>query len=554
MIASVVADIEGARSLVIEKTDKFGGTTALSGGVIWIPDNDDMKSQGIDDSVEDALSYLRAVVGDDVPESKLLAYIEHAPDMLRYLAKHTHLRFQAATSYGDYYPELPGAKPGGRSMEILPINRRQLGDDMDNQRFPPWINQGFMRYSNTVKELREVMDMTWRGKFYMARSIIRYHLDFAARRRGDGIDNRMTLGRGLVAGCRQAMQRRDIPLWLNTEALELLKDDGRVVGLRARREGKEINIRAHRGVLFAAGGMGHNTEMRQRYGQLPTGESFSSESPANVGDAQRMGLDIGAALAFMGSAWWTPSVKTPEGDMLALISGKSMPGSVFVDSLGKRFCNEAAPYEDITKAQWAHHRAGIACVPCHMVFDARFRHEYLAGPIPPGKVQPDDKLPEAIQRSGFLTKADSIAELARKIGVDAEGLADTVARNNRYAVTGKDLDFGRGDSAHDRYYSDPSITPNPNIAPIERAPFYAIKIYPGDLGTKGGLKCDEFARVLDSNDQPIEGLYVTGNSAGSVMGDSYPGAGSTIGPAMTFGYIAARHAATQGVDQEESPT
>ncbi len=541
MTAAVVASIEGASSLVIEKTDKFGGTTALSGGVVWIPDNDSMKRAGISDSEAEALDYLKQVVGPDVPVAKLRAYVRQAPAMVRYLAQHTPINFLAADRYADYYPELSGGKPGGRSMEPLPVSRRSIGDEADHQRLPPWITSGFMRFGITVKESREVMDMTLKGKLYMARNILRYFLDIRARLKDD-VDNRMTLGRGLVVACRKAMLDRDIPLWYRTEAKELVIENGRVTGLKVIRDGKPLTIKANKGVLFAAGGMGHNTAMRQRHGQLPTGENWTSESPENVGDAQRIGEQAGAALAFTGSAWWTPSVKMPDGEMLALISGKSMPGSMFVDSAGQRFCNEAAPYEDVIKAQWAHHNSGTDCVPCHMVFDARFRREYMAGPIPPGKVQPDEKLPEDIKQSGFLVKADSIAALAEKIGADPAGLAETVARNNQFAISGKDTDFGRGDSDNDRYYSDPSIKPNPNIAAITEAPFYAIKIYPGDLGTKGGLKCDEFARVLNTDGEVIEGLYVTGNSAGSVMGDSYPGAGSTIGPAMTFGYIAARHA------------
>jgi 3-oxosteroid 1-dehydrogenase len=308
------------------------------------------------------------------------------------------------------------------------------------------------------------------------------------------------------------------------------------------KDGKLVNIKASKGVLLAAGGMGRNVEMRQEYGQLPTGEGWSSDSPGNVGDGIRMGLEVGAAVEFMGSAWWTPSVKTPDGVMMALISGKSMPGSFFVDGSGKRFCNEAAPYEDVVKEFWKNQARGISTVPSYMVFDARFRHEYMAGPVAPGKVQPDAALPKEYLETGFLKKADSIEALSMQLGIEAGKLMETVERHNQFAATGKDLDFGRGDSSHDRYYSDTSITPNPNLAPLVKAPYYAMEIYPGDLGTKGGLKFDSSARVLNQDDEVIEGLYVTGNCAGSVMGDSYPGAGSTIGPSMTFGYVAAKHA------------
>jgi 3-oxosteroid 1-dehydrogenase len=544
MTAAVVASIEGGSSLVIEKTGFFGGTTAMSGGVIWIPNNDGMARAGIPDSEEDALLYLKAVVGPAVSEEKLLSYVRRAPEMVRYLEQHTPLAFDAAARYADYYPEQPGGKSGGRSMEPRPISWRKLGRQRQFQRLPKWVYTGFMRFQMTVRESREIMDMTRKGKFYMARNILMYYLDIPGRLKG-WPGNRFTLGRALVATCRKAMMDRDVPLWLNTEAKELILESGRVVGLRVEKDGRPLNLRADKGVLLASGGMGHNTPMRQRHGQLPTGEGFSSESPQNVGDGIRLGEEVGAALEFMGSAWWTPSIRQPDGEILALISGKSMPGTMFVDSSGMRFCNEAAPYEDVTKAQWQNHRDGTPSVPCHMVFDARVRREYVVGTIPPGKVQPDARLPREYFDSGFLKKADTLEELAAMAGIDSAGLQRSVARQNEFSRTGKDLDFGRGDSANDRYYSDPSIKPNPNLAPILEAPFYAIEVFPGDLGTKGGLTFDCHARVLKESGEVIEGLYVTGNCAGSVMGDSYPGAGSTIGPAMTFGYVAARHAMTQ---------
>lgn len=544
MTAAVVAKELGGDSLVIEKTDAYGGTTALSGGVVWIPNNDSMAEYGINDSEQDGLNYLRQVVGPDVPEEKLLTYVQRGREMIRFMGERTPVGYVAADRYADYYPEFEGGKSGGRSMDPTPISRRKLGKEAQFQRQPPWKMLGFMKFAVTVNESREMMDMSRKGTFYMIRNIIRYYLDIPSRLKGLS-DNRLTLGKGLVANCRKAMMDRDIPLWLNSEAKKLIEEDGRVIGAEVVKDGKVLRIRANKGVLLAAGGMGRNVEMRQQYGQLPTGEGWTSDSPGNVGDGIRMGLEVGAAVEFMGSAWWTPSVKMPDGTMLALISGKSMPGSFFVDGTGKRFCNEAAPYEDVIKEFWKNHASGAPTVPCHMVFDARFRHNYMAGPVAPGKVQPDAALPKEYLESGFLKKAETLEQLAQQINVDATALVNTAERQNEFARNGKDLDFGRGDSSHDRYYSDTSISPNPNLAPVVKAPFYAMEIYPGDLGTKGGLKFDSSARVLDGDNKVIEGLYVTGNCAGSVMGDSYPGAGSTIGPSMTFAYVAARHALGQ---------
>lgn len=540
MTAAIVAAELGAESLVIEKADRYGGTTALAGGAIWIPNNDSMRSAGIEDSENDAITYLERVIGPAVSAAKIRAYARAAPAMVRFMGERTPVRFRAAERYADYYPELPGGKNGGRTMDPEPINLDALGDEFQYMRWPDYLT-GLMRVSVTMRESREMMDFSLKGYWHLLRNMARYHLDIGARRRGLP-DRRLTLGRALVGNCRKAMLDRGIPLWLNTGAEQLLVENGRVTGVRVLRDGRPGVIRARKGVLLAAGGMGQNVAMRQRYGQLPTGETFSSANPDDLGDGIRMGLDCGAALEFMGSAWWTPSLKMPDGRLLALITGKSMPGSIFVDSRARRFCNEAAPYEDVTKAQWRNHRDVAASVPSYMIFDARFRRNYMLGTLPPGRMLSDARIQRDYIDSGFLKKAGSLRELAAQLGLDGDALEKTVARHNEFARTGKDLDFGRGDSATDRYYSDPKIKPNPNLAPIVKAPFYAVEVYPGDLGTKGGLKCDEFARVLDTDDRVIEGLYVTGNCAGSVMGDSYPGAGSTIGPAMTFGYVAARHA------------
>jgi len=540
MTAAIVASELGAQSLVIEKSDRYGGTTALSGGGIWIPNNHHMAQAGIEDCERDALAYLQRVIGSSVSGEKIRAYVREARAMVRFLAECTPIRFQAAERYADYYPELPGGKPGGRTLDPEPISLDALGAEFQRMRWPDYLT-GLMRISITMRESREMMDFSAKGYWHLLRNVVRYYCDLPARLSGLP-DRRLTLGRALVASCRKAMLDRNIPLWLNTAATELLTEKGRVIGVRASQGGRSMIIRARQGVLLASGGMGQNVEMRQQYGQLPTGETFSSANPDDVGDGIRMGLACGAALEFMGSAWWTPSVRLPDGSLQALITGKSMPGSIFVDSHARRYCNEASPYEDVTKAQWRNHRSGVPSVPSYMIFDARFRHNYMIGTLPPGKMRGDASIQHDFIDTGFLKKAGDLRELASQLGIDGGALEQTVARHNEFARTGKDLDFGRGDSANDRYYSDPKIKPNPNLAPIARAPFYAVAVYPGDLGTKGGLKCDEYARVLDKHGEVIDGLYVTGNCAGSVMGDSYPGAGSTIGPSMTFGYVAARHA------------
>ena len=540
MTAAIVAAESGAKSLVIEKADRYGGTTALSGGGIWVPANDAMLRAGLVDSEEEAIDYLQQVVGPEVGKNRILAYVRNGRKMVHFLDQRTPVKFNSAIHYSDYYPELAGGKTGGRTMDPMPYDLAKLGDEYPNM-LRSELTSSVLPFSMTMSEAREMMSMSAKGILIGAKHLLRYVFDISARLRG-WPDRRLTLGSALIARCRRAMLDRDIPLWLHTAARELIVEDGRVVGALVEQGGKTLRIRAHKGVLLAAGGMAHNIEMRKQYGQLPNGEGFSSASAGDMGDGIRMGIELGAALEFMDCAWWTPSVKLPDGSKQILIVSKSMPGAIFVDSHGNRYCNEAAPYEDVVKAQWKNHRERATSVPSYMIFDARYRNSYPVGMMPPGKMKGDDKIKSTLIDTGFMKRANSIRELAQQINIDADQLEKTIARHNEFACGGKDLDFGRGDSATDRYYSDAKIKPNPNLAPIESTPFYAVEVYPGDLGTKGGLKCDEFACVLDQNDRPIAGLYATGNCSGAAMGNSYPGAGSTIGPAMTFGYIAARHA------------
>ncbi len=536
--AAMAADL-GGDVLLIEKTEFYGGSTAMSGGVIWVPDNHLMKLAGIDDSAEEAWQYLQAVTGGEVREGKLRAYIRQAPAMVKDLQERGIAAFGATTTYMDYYPELSGGKSGGRSLDPEPFSARKLGDTVEQQRTS---RQGrVLTFSVTAREGRAFVNFGWRAVLLLAKRMFLYYLDIPSRLKKRP-DNRMTLGRSLCGQLRYALLQRKVPLWLNSSLIELIEEQGKVVGARVERDDEQLRIRARRGVLLAAGGFDHNRELRSEYQHTALAFGSSAGNPANTGDGIAAGLKVGGAVEFMHCAWWTPTYRGPEGAAEALIAGKSMPGSIFVNQGGLRFTNEAAPYEDVTKAQLDAHRDDNSSVPCFMVFDARFRRSYPIGPIGPSKAMPDNMIPAALKKTNFLKRADTLEKLAEQLGVDRAGLLTTVERVNRFAQSGVDEDFGRGESLHDRYYSDPKIGPNPCLGPVEEAPFYAIEILAGDLGTKGGLKTDERARVLDAQDQAIPGLYATGNCSGSVMGNSYPGAGSTIGPSMAFGYIAAHDA------------
>ena len=307
--------------------------------------------------------------------------------------------------------------------------------------------------------------------------------------------------------------------------------DGRVTGVRATRDGEPVLIRARRGVLLATGGFEHNEQMRRQYQREPIGTGWTTGAPGNTGDGIRAGMDLGADTALMDDAWWGPSIALPGGPYFCL-SERNLPGCVMVNGAGQRFVNESAPYVDAVHAMYDGHTPENPHIPAWLVFDQRYRDRYVFAGLPPHR-----PLPRRWYAHGSVVREDTLAGLATAAGVDADGLVKTVARFNEFAAAGRDEDFGRGDSAYDRYYGDPRLA-NPNLAPLDKPPFYAVKIVPGDLGTKGGLRTDARARVLRPDGTVIEGLYAAGNASAAVMGHSYAGAGATIGPAMTFGYLA----------------
>jgi 3-oxosteroid 1-dehydrogenase len=313
------------------------------------------------------------------------------------------------------------------------------------------------------------------------------------------------------------------------------------VGVVAERDGRLIRIGARKGVVLAAGGFEHNQEMREQYLPKPTDHRWSGGVHTNTGDAIREGMRVGAATKLMSDAWWCTTITVPGEPMPRLsIMEKSYPGSCVVNAAGRRFTNESQNYMAYQKELFARHSDENPCVPSFHVFDARFRRTYIVGPLYNSQMRPDWMVPQRWFDEGFVHKANTIAELAVKAGIDPAGLEDTIARMNDFAKRGGDPDFGRGDSEYDRYYGDPRVSPNPCLAPIDQAPFYAMPIDPGDFGTQGGLVTDVHARVQRGDGSTIEGLYAIGNCSAAVL-PTYPGPGSTLGPAMTFGYLAARH-------------
>ncbi|MGW5453677.1 FAD-binding protein [Nocardia sp. NPDC003979] len=527
LTGALAAADRGLDTLVIEKAAYYGGSTALSGGGIWVPNNPTLLREGLRDDRADVRAYLDAVVGDRVPTANLDRFIDEGPRMLEFLETSPHLRFQWCTGYSDYHPEAPGGRPAGRSIEPLPVDLKQLGPDEDLLRpaalaTPP----GLFITSKDFVQLNMVT-RTWKARWTALLTGLRAIKAIVLRRHMD------TLGRALIARLRLALRDAGVPLWLNTPLRSLITDDtGAVIGVVAERGGREIRIRARDGVLLATGGFEHNQAMRKRY--LPDGgrDNFSAASADNTGDGIVAGEKVGAAVDLMDDAWWMPSFQRPEGVNQVLVSERSIPCSIIVDSSGARFTNEAAPYVTFVHAQLAGSHD-----PAWLIFDAKAKSRYPIGGIVPGQ-----KFPASWLESGLLRTGATVDELATAIGVPALGLRATVERFNGFARDGHDDDFGRGDSAYDNYYGDPTL-PQPTLDPLDRGPYYALRIRIGDLGTKGGLVYNENAQVLRADGSVIDGLYAAGNTSAAVMGNDYAGAGATIGPAMVFGYVAADHAA-----------
>ena len=539
MTAALRAHDLGLDVLLIEKSEQYGGTSATSGGGIWIPNNHRIAALGGQDSAAEAVRYIRTVTGSDDEDGRIAAYVEHGRHMVEYLDANSRVHFEAQASYADYYPEVEGGKPGYRSMDPLPFDASQLGEEFLRMREPSPGTLMLGRMAMTMKEARVLLcrGPGWIG--LSAKVMWRYWRDWRGRRLSRR-DRYLTLGNALIAALRRSLMDRGVPLWLNSALEELVLDGGRVAGVQVLREGRSIRIKARQGVILGAGGFERNQSMREQYLPQPSQAAWSATPPHNTGDAILAGQRIGADTALMGHSWWAPTTRVEgEAKQRALFVERTLPGCILVDSAGQRFVNEAAPYTDIVYAMYANQREGVSSVPCWMVFDADFRHKYPCGALLPGYAMPDRRLPENLR--SYFHKADSLVELAGQIGIDAAGLLRTVERFNPMAQAGDDLDFHKGASLFDRYYGDPHVQPNPCLAPLRKAPFYAVRIDAGDIGTKGGLRTDVNAQVLNESGQAIPGLYAIGNSAASMMGRTYPGAGATLGPAMTFGYLAANH-------------
>ncbi|MDG1946108.1 MAG: FAD-dependent oxidoreductase [Halioglobus sp.] len=526
--------------LVIEKSDLYGGTSSISGGGVWIPCNRYADAAGAEDSVDNAKTYLRQLITEEeVPEHQLDAYLENGPKMVDFLHQRTRSRYVTLEHYPDYYTNLEGAMHGHRSMEPETFNADELGDEWRHLRrtHPMMHLAGVIGFTQVEAALLIGQQPGWWKT--AVKLVLDYVMDIPWRLK-DKFHRRLATGCAGVARLRASMQDRDIPLWLNTAMTKVVDSRGKVRGVEVIRNGRPVRIQARKAVILAAGGFEHNQEMREQYLPQPTDHSWSAGTKDNTGDAIREGIRLGAKMHRMNEAWWCNTISVPGEEIPRLsIMEKSYPGSIVVNPAGERFSNESQNYMAFQQETFEKHTEENPCNPSWQIFDANFRATYFVGPLYNSKFLPDWAVPKRYEEEGFFAKAETISELARKISVDVAGLEDTVRKMNGYARNGEDPDCHRGESAYDRYYGDPRVTPNPCLGPLDKPPYYAMKVDPGDFGTQGGMVTNADAQVMHEDGHVIEGLYAIGNCSAPTL-PCYPGPGSTLGPAMTFAYQAAK--------------
>ncbi|MFC4605179.1 3-oxosteroid 1-dehydrogenase [Rhodococcus kronopolitis] len=535
MAAAITAARNGLTAVIVEKSQYWGGSSARSGGGVWIPGNSVLRRQAPADDIEAARTYLTSIVGEDADAERIDAYIDRGPEALDFLIENSPLKLEWVKGYSDYFPEAPGGRATGRSVEPLPFDARALGDDLSTLH-PSYtkaplgvvVKQSDYRWLSTG--LR-----TWRGPVRMLRVGAR---TMAGKVRGKKL---IGLGSALMAELMLGVRAAGVPVRLGTAMTDLVTEGDRVVGVVLESGGTRTTLRARRGVVLACGGFESNPEMRQKYQREPVSASWTLGAPTNTGDGITAAQRVGATVSYMDDAWWAPSIPLPKGPWFALAE-RSLPRSVMVNDRGVRFMNESLPYVEAThRMLGGPHGQGegpAENVPAWLIFDQTYRDRYLFAGVTARR-----PLPRSWMRSGAITSAGTVAELAERIGVPADSLTATVERFNAHARAGTDPDFHRGESRYEHYYGDISNKPNPSLGELTKAPFYAAQMVPGDLGTKGGVDTDSTGRALRADGTVIAGLYAAGNTSSPVMGHTYAGPGATIGPAIVYGYLAALDAA-----------
>ncbi|MBL8377581.1 MAG: FAD-dependent oxidoreductase [Burkholderiales bacterium] len=537
LAAAITARHRGLDVLVVEKAPRFGGTTARSGGWLWVPGTHLARAQGIEEPPGAAREYLRHEAGTHFDAARVDAFLEHGPRAIEFFTSKTCLQFDMPAVFPDYHAEAPGGVTGGRPMLTRPLDGRELGPMIRNLAppLPDLTLFGIMIGSGAdIKHFMRVFKSP-ESFAYVVRRVARHAWDVLRHGRGMTLTN----GNALAGRLAKAATDLDVPLWLNAPVRELMRESGRVCGAIVERDGQRIEVRARRGVVLACGGFPHDVARRARlFAHAPTGhEHLSPSPPANTGDGLALGESAGGWVdpSIPNAAAWVPVSRTYRRDgsqgVMPHFIDRAKPGVIAVDASGRRFANEANSYHDFIQDLVRACR-GRDEVRAWLICDHRALRTYGLGCVPPAPMPLGHHL-----ATGYLKRGHSAAELARAIDVDAAALETTLAEYNRNAARGEDPAFGRGTRAYNRFQGDAAHAPNPCVAPLATPPYYAIKLEVGDIGTFAGLAVDAQCRVLDRERRAVEGLYAIGNDAQSIMGGNYPGGGITLGPALTFGYL-----------------
>lgn len=535
MAAALAAQELGLSTLIVEKTEYVGGSTARSGGAFWLPDNPILAEAGTGDSRERAETYVRAVVGDSAPAERGRAFVENSAATVELLKRTTPLKFFWAEGYSDYHPELPGGSAVGRTCESKPFNASVLGGE--RARLRPGLMEAPVPMPTTGYDYKWMNLVAKKPVKGLSRIVLR-----ALQGIGGLAVKReyMAGGLALAAGMFAGVVKAGIPVWTNTALVRLITEGDRVTGAVVATDGREVTVTARRGVVLAAGGFDHDMAMRHKFQSESLGDHESLGAEGNTGDAIRVAQEVGATTALMDQSWWFPAVAAlPGGAPTVMLAERSLPGSFIVDQTGRRFVNESVDYMSFGQLVLERERAGDPVESMWIVFDQTYRNSYIFA----AGLFPRQPLPDAWYEAGIAHTAPDAVALARKAGLPEDAFADAFRRFNDDAAAGNDGDFRRGQSAYDRYYGDPTVAPNPNLRPLTGGQLYAVKMTLSDLGTCGGVVADGRARVLREDGTAIDGLYAIGNTAANAFGHTYPGAGATIGQGLVFGYIAARDAA-----------